>query len=176
MSTKRALINTEEQDAQEGWMFFPLAEEMMRANTVEHKLNPQTAARHEGRVAKTHVGLHDERNASREGVRLTRYLSRHSHHRLGRCSLESRRTGAPTSKCARLADGAAATPPEVRQESARDKTVLTNMRKAHSDHDKFQRDAKSVIAKSMECSTTQGFTVERDDVLRAASRANELAE
>ena len=48
MSTKRALINTEEQDAQEGWMSFteastledPLAlEEMMRANTVE--LNPK---------------------------------------------------------------------------------------------------------------------------------------
>ena len=55
---------------------------------------------------------------------------------------------------------AAPTPPEFRQESARDKTVLTNIRKAHSAHDKFQRDAKSVIAKSMECSTSQGCTFE----------------
>ena len=44
----------------------------------------------------------------------------------------------------------APTSPEVRQESARDKTVLTNIRKALSAHDKFQRDAKSVIAKSVE--------------------------
>ena len=40
--------------------------------------------------------------------------------------------------------------------------MLTNTRKAHSAYEKFQRDAKSVIAKSMECSTTQGCRVERD--------------
>ena len=47
--TKRALPCTEEQNAQERWMSFteastsenPLAlEEMMRADTVEHNLNP----------------------------------------------------------------------------------------------------------------------------------------
>ena len=58
--------------------------------------------------------------------------------------------------------GKSPTPTEVRQESARDTTVPTNIRKTHSAYDKFQRDAKSVIAKSMECSTTQGCTVERD--------------
>ena len=99
----------------------------------------------------------------------------------------------------------AAPAPDIRQESARDKTVLANIPKAHSAHDKCQRDAK--IAKSMECSTTQGCTIERDlktalvrgekldqelmslepvalksdplsddDVLRAASTANGLAE
>ena len=40
--------------------------------------------------------------------------------------------------------------------------MLTNFRKVHSAYDKFQCDAKSVIAKPMECSTTQGCTVERD--------------
>ena len=82
-----------------------------------------------------------------------------------RCFRKSRRTGAPTSKFARsptlpTADvpAAAPTPPEVLQESARDITVLTNFRKAHSAYDKCQRDANSVTAKSTECSTT----VERD--------------
>ena len=74
MSTKRALTNTEEQDAQERGMPSPEAstledplalEVMMRANTVEHKLNPKLPPD----VAKMHVGLDDERNASREEAR-----------------------------------------------------------------------------------------------------------
>ena len=56
----------------------------------------------------------------------------------------------------------APTPREVRQESARDTTVLTNTRKAHTAHHKFQYDAQSVIAKSLDCSTTQGCTVQHD--------------
>ena len=76
--------------------------------------------------------------------------------------------------------------------------VLTNIRKAHSAYDKFQRDAKSVVAKPIECSTTQGHGRARpqrkldqelmslealvlkgdplsdDDVLRAASTADDF--
>ena len=141
-----------------------------------------------------HVGLDDERNASREEARRRRDLSRHSHHRHGRCFRESRRTGAPTSKCARLADVANSGADTTRRSArARDKTVLTKIQKADSAYDKFQRDAKSVIAKYMECSTTQGEKLDQElmslemlalkcdplsdeNVLRAASTANELAE
>ena len=79
MSTKRALTNTEEQDARERGMPSteastledPLAlEVMMRANTVEHKLNPKLPPD----VAKMHVGLDDERKASREEARRRREI------------------------------------------------------------------------------------------------------
>ena len=40
--------------------------------------------------------------------------------------------------------------------------MLTNTRKAHSAYHKLQCDAQSVIAKSLDCSTTQGCTVQRD--------------
>ena len=172
MSTKRALINTEEQDAQERWMSFteastledPLAlEEMMRPSTVEYKLNPKlppdtkvpwpkcmwVLLTKETRHVKRRVAdgiCHDTVTTDTDGA-----FASHVAQRQQRSVPDS-----PTLPTA------APTPPDVRQESARDKTVLTNIRKAHSAYDKFQRDVKSVIVKSMECSTTQSCTVERD--------------
>ena len=124
------------------------------------QIEPKTAARHEGPVAKMHVGLDDVRNASREVARRRDHDTVTDMDGAFACHVAQLRqhrsvpdSTLPTS---------AATPPEVRQESARDTTVLTHIRKAHSAYDKFQRDAKSVVAKPMECSTTQGCTVERD--------------
>ena len=159
VSTKRALINTEEQDAQEGWMSFteatledPLAlEEMMRANTVEHTLNPQLPPDTKVPPKCTWVLMTKE----------TRHVKRRVADEICHDTVITDMDGAFASDVAQVRQHrsvsdsptlptAAPTPPDVWQESARDKTVLTNVRKAHSVYDRFQRDAKSVIAKSME--------------------------
>ena len=143
----------------------PLAlEEMLRANTVEHKLNPQLSPdtgppwpkcvwvlmTEETRHVKRHVAdeiCHDAVITDMDGT-FASHVAQVRQHR----SVPDSPT-LPTS---------APTPREVRQESARDKTVLTNTRKAHTAYHKFQRDLQSVIARSLDCSTTQSCTVERD--------------
>ena len=82
----------------------PLAlKRMMRANTVEHKLNPKLPTSTKVPWTECILVLITKENASREQAR-RRDLSRHGHHRHGRCFRESRRTSAAASTCARLAD------------------------------------------------------------------------
>ena len=111
MNTKRALISTEE-DAQEGWMSFteastledPLAlEEMMRANTVEHKLNPKLPPGTKVPwprcmwVLVTKRTRHVKRRVADEICHDTVITDMDG-------AFASHDTSTPTSKCARLAD------------------------------------------------------------------------
>ena len=132
----------------------PLAlEEMMRANTVEYKLNPKLPPDTKVPWPKCMwVFMTKE----------TRHVKRRVADEICHETVITDMDGAFASHVAQVRQHRSVpdspTPSEVRLESARDKTVL----KAHSACDKFQRGAKSVIAESMECSTTQGSTVERD--------------
>ena len=147
---------------------------MIHAYTVEHKLNPQlpratnapwpecmwVLMTKETRHVKRRVAdeiCHDTVITDMDGT-LASHVAQVRQHR----SVPDSPT-LPT---------AAPTPPEIRQGSARDRTVLTNIRKAHYAYEMFQRDAKSVIAKSIECSTTQGCTVERDLEIALVKKAN----
>ena len=180
--TKRALINKEEQDAQEGWMSFteastlegPLAlEETLRANTVDHKLIPKLPPDTKVPwpkcmwVLMTKETRHVKRRVADETCHdavITDIPGAFASHV---AQVRPRRSGpdSPTLPTA------APTPPELRQESARDRMVLTSARKTHSAHDKIPAGRKiSDCQVHGVPSTTHSCTVERDLKIALAKR------